>query len=899
MFTRRKEKMTKLLGFGWGAMLLLFVLWGCNPAKNTAINRFYHTTTAHYNGYFNANLLLDQALSDYRRNVKEDYYTLLPLQHYPDTAAVRNLYPAVDTAITKCSKVIQEHSMPGSTRPSSKKEENNNYIDENWLTIGRASFIRRDYEAAMKNFRFIKKFFNNDKSNYIGELWMAKTNIAIGNYTEAGFNIKNLDNVLEETKSREKEKNLSNFFKNLKKTKKQKAKEEEEEAPAPFPKEIYSEYYLTKAELNLIRDEKEEAITNLDLAAKATRKKVDRARIYFILGQLHEQGGNSNDAVKNYTRVLKNNAPFEMAFSARLKRAFLGGSDKLIKELNKMLIDQKNAEYKDQIYYALAQIELQKGNEPQAITYLTESAFYSTTNTRQKGMAFEKLGDLCFARRDYIPAQKYYDSCGQVINDLYPNAEGIRNKAAKLKDLVTAVETAIFEDSIQRIASMNEEDQQSFLEKVAQKLKDDEAAKKKREEEKLLALQKNANAINQTLNGKKFYFSNPKARTEGFEEFKRLWGSRENEDDWRRNDKIVFSTFSDSAGTKIAVDSIPSADKKVDPYSIANLSKDIPKGDSAMMASQQRLVKALYEAGIIYKDQLNEPQLATVQFNGVVQKTFESEYKVMAAYQLYKMNEGSDMAAADQHKNYILNYYPNSDYANYLRDPDFFIKKKEREAKAEREYLYALNRYSQGLYYPALTTAEEAISGDPKNAFRSKYLLLKAMCQGKLNTDKTTLLPILNQVKKEFPETPEAKRAQEMIDIIQNGYSKNEEVDFSKKSSYTYDDTKPHYVLIFVPKEENSGLSKSKVVDFNREFYSRSKLKVNSKIFGSDQSVILVDEFKNDLEAKEYMQTFKATRKHLFDLQNAKTLPITQENIKVLFETQKLKEYEEFCEEYY
>ncbi len=890
--------MINFFRFSIGAALLLFVLIACNPAKNTAVNRFYHSTTSHYNGYFNANLLLDQALSDYRRNVVEDYYTLLPLQNYPDTGAVKNLYPAIDTAIAKCTKVIQNHSMPGSARPSRKKEENNNYIDENWTTVGRASYIRRDYEQAMKNFMFIKKFYTNDESNFVGELWMAKTNLVLGKYTEAGFNLDILDQALISEKEAAKQKTFKNFIKNLKKSKKQKEKDKEEEV-ATVLKEIYPEMYLTKAELNLIRGEKEEAIANLNLAAKYIKRKADKARVYFILGQLNEEGGNASAAIANYTKVLKSNAPYEMAFSARLKRAFLGGSDKLIKDLNKMLDDPKNAEFKDQIYYALANIELSKGNEPQAVHYLTESAFYSTTNSRQKGMAYEKMGNLRFAKKDYIPAQKYYDSCARVINGKYPNAEAIRNKASKLRELVQAVELAQFEDSVQRIAGMSKSDQLTYLEEVGKTLKSREEERKKREAEKLIALQKNQNAFNQTQSGSKFIFTNAKARAEGFEDFKRLWGDRTNEDDWRRSDKIVIATFIDENGIEVLVDSAEVVDEPTDPYSIEALSKNIPKGDSAILASQNRLVKARYAAGIIYKDQLNEAKLATDQFTAVVEKDFETDYKAMSAFQMYRMNEATNRSEADIHKSYILNYYPNSDYACYLRDPDCFVKKKEYEAKAQKDYVYTLSRYSQGLYYPALVSAEEVLLNEPENEYRSKYMLLKAMCQGKLNPEKTTLLPTLNLITKEFPKTTEAIRAQEMIDIIKNGFSKFELVDFTKKSLYTYDDKLEHFVLIFIPKDDNSSLSKNKIVDFNIEFYSRAKLKVSSKIYGDDQSIVVIDKFENDLEAKEYMRTFKATRKHLMDLQVAKTTLITLPNLKTLFETQKLNEYEMFCEEYY
>ena len=107
-----------------------------------------------------------------------------------------------------------------------------------------------------------------------------------------------------------------------------------------------------------------------------------------------------------------------------------------------MLKDAKNAEYKDQIYYAMAEVEFNENDEREAIYFLHQSAFYSTTNTRQKGMAYERLADLSFLKRNYVPAQKYYDSCAQVITDAYPNAETIRNKANNLAALVRAVETS-------------------------------------------------------------------------------------------------------------------------------------------------------------------------------------------------------------------------------------------------------------------------------------------------------------------------------------------------------------------------------------------------------------------------------------------------------------------------
>jgi tetratricopeptide (TPR) repeat protein len=884
-------KMIKQLRFIGLVGLLLTVVAACDPGKNTFLSRSYHSTTARYNGYFNANLLLDEAMDSYRKRFPENYYESIPFEIYPNEADVQELYPAIDTAIAKCTKVIEDHSMPGGQSTSRKKEENNTYIDENWITIGIAYYLRRDYDAAMKNFKFIKKFYKNDPSNYVGELWMAKTNIALNKVTDASFNLDNLEEVL----LREEEEGKKSIKEIIAGIASKKDKDQLE--VAKFPKEIRFEYEMTVAELALIKGDKEKAVEHLKSSLNHTRKRPEKARVYYILGQMYEQDGKRSEAQFNYNKVLKNNAPYAMQFSARLKRAFLGGDEKLVKQLFKMLRDEKNAEYKDQIYYALAQIELQKNNEPKTFEYLTQSAFYSTKNTRQKAMAYEQMGDLRFAKKIYVPAQKYYDSCANVMPEAYPKGEAIKNKAAKLSDLVVAVETAAYEDSVQRIAGMADYEREDFIKDVIKELKRRDKERKRLEAEKLASLQTN-NTFGQTQGGAKWYFRNQKTRQEGLDEFKKQWGQRENEDNWRRSEKqpeIVNIDPNDST----AVEEVASEPQKADSLTVEELLKNIPLTDSAMAISRARLVEALYNGGIIYKDQLGEPAIAIKNFNTVVNKPYESKYKLMSAFELYKLTESNNPDIAAVHKQYIIGNYPNSDYANYLRDPDYFIKKKELEAQSQRKYVQTLKRYDDGLYYPALTEIDQALRGQEETNLTPKYLLLKALCQGQLNEDKSSLLPTLSSLVDSYPGTPEANKAQGMIEIIKNGYSKNIPVDFEDKSLYKYNDNSKHYVLVFLPSEENSSIAKSKVSDFSREYFSRSNLRVKSKIYGSDQSVILIEDFDNDLEAKEYVKVYKSTRKHLLDLQDAKIVPITQVNLKVLFETQKLEEYEDFYLEYY
>jgi len=891
-------------------VIVTMVTVSCSTEKNTALSRGFNGLNARYNGLFNANELLRLSMDGYRANLDESYYDIVPIDPVPSEKEVESYYSPIDTAIAKCKKVITDHSMPSNDRPSKKNAEHNNWIDENWITIGKASFYRRDYDGAMKNFKFIKKFFEDDPSNYVGELWMAKTNIKLGKLTEAKFNLDLLDKALEEQKSGEEAKKEDGSSSKKKKTKSKAAKQnnkstsnKKEEKKAKFPKKIMFDFEKTKADLALVNVDKPKAIVHLEKSLKYGKRSSEIGRVHFVLAQLYEDQGNILDAVKHYKKARKRDIPFKMSFTARMKYSMLNNGGKQRKELKKMLRDAKNAEFKDQIYYALAQVELSEGNENLAINYLHESAFHATTNTRQKGMAYEQLGDMRFSKRDYIKAQKYYDSCAVAINDEYPNAEAIRNKASNLANLVVAVETAEREDSLQRIARMDPDTQEAFLKNVIKKTKDEEQARKKREAERLRELQQNqgAFAANAGNNSSKFYWNNAKTMAEGFDEFTTLWGKRENTDDWRRSQKTKIQEFKEvELDTTSVLDSNAVAlEIPEDTLTVEYLSLNLPKTDEDFAASNTRLLQALYNSGVIYKEQLNEKELAKNQFNSVLNRKLESDFNLMSAFQLYKMYETSDPMAASTQKNYILDNFPNSDYANFLRDPDYFIKKKERDALAEQEYVTVLDRYGRRIYAPVRAKAEQVIENELDNEFRPKYMLLYAMCLGQTTEDKTEMLPVLNRCKKEYPNTPEAKRAQELIDIINNGYSINVPVNFDKKFDFTYEEKQRQFVLVFLGPKDNPDLSKNKVSDFNREFFPKSKVKVSSKLFGDNQSVVALQDFESENDAKDYVRKYKTTRKYLLDLQKATIIIITAKNMKTLFDNRDLQQYEMFYDEFY
>ena len=441
--------------------VLVTILVSCSTEKNTFLNRFYHGMTAKYNGHFNAEELLNQALLTYNNSRKDDFYSILPISPIPNETEVKGMFPSIDTAVVKCSKVILNHSMPSAEDMSSKEVEHNKWIDENWITVGKALFYRRDYDKALKNFLFVKRFFKKDPSRYISELWIARIYIEQNKYSEA----KLLLDELQETALSQKKKTLKGVFNVFKK------KNPEENQEPKMTKSLQFEIYKTQADLAIKRKQLDDAAFSLSNAVKTVKNKQEKARLYFILGQIYQEKGTVESAQENYSKALSAAALYEVSFNARLNRAMLGNNNKLSKGLDKMLRDGKNAPYKDQIYYAKATLELNRGNDDLGKAYFTSSAFYSTSNKRQKALSYEKLGDLSFNQKAYISAQKYYDSCARFMPEAYPNGDVVKSKAMKLLDLVNSLESAQFEDSVQRIAKMPEKEQTEFLNALIKDIK--------------------------------------------------------------------------------------------------------------------------------------------------------------------------------------------------------------------------------------------------------------------------------------------------------------------------------------------------------------------------------------------------------------------------------------------
>jgi len=248
----------------------------------------------------------------------------------------------------------------------------------------------------------------------------------------------------------------------------------------------------------------------------------------------------------------------------------------------------------------------------------------------------------------------------------------------------------------------------------------------------------------------------------------------------------------------------------------------------------------------------------------------------------------------NQHKDYIIKYYPNSDIANYFKDPDFFTKQKEGRIAAQKEYLALISRYESKEYKVVFDATEQIVSGDRTNALRAEYLLLNALAAGQLTENKTAIIPKLTNIIDEKPGSPQALRAKEMLDIITKGYSINEELPVPKQGIYTYNDTVTQFLIVLMDQEEDANDARNDITDFNTKKFKSLKLKVQSKLTLNETGFILISEFESIKLANDYIFSYKAGYEQLDQWQNNRIQIITLENLKKLIESSNFESYKEF-----
>jgi tetratricopeptide (TPR) repeat protein len=872
----------------------IFALAGCSKKKSGFTNRLYHNTTSHYNWYFNASEILRLTKEQVWASKDEDFLELLPIYVMPSEEEQKNLYPQMDEIIDKCSTVIDRHSMDIS------KKEHNNWIDDCYLMIGVANFYKGQYAKAEEMTSYVAKKYKGQGSRFDAAIWLARTYIEQERYGKAATVL----SIIEDDNSKEK------------------------------PKDFVWQLETVKAQMMLRQDRYKDAIPYLEDASNLCDDKQMKARLTYILAQVYNMEGRNANAIDAYIRVVDMKPDYEMEFYAKISQALAFDrkldSKKIKDMLVKMANDEKNEEYFDQIYYALADIEIEEQNIPQGIEYLETSIRKSISNPIQKGKSYLRLAEINFADRNYVLAKNYYDSTATILPEDFPNYKSIVAKANSLNDLVNNIEVVETNDSLIALASLDEKDRDKKILKIMAQLEAEADQKRQDELDALERLQNRPNFSTggSSSSGRKWYFYNTNALSSGFTEYKSRWNDRPNEDNWRRSMKTDVNMARRTQATDID-STIADIGTEEEQKTLEDYLVELPLGDEAMAAAHNEIIASLYEIGTIYKERLQDDDNAIESFLRITNEYDTSVTSLPAHYQLYRIYVEKEESGgfvgtgyrdnSGYYKNVILADYPDSEFAKLITDPDYITEKNRNVEEERKAYEATYKNYSRRQYNDVMLTCNTVIRDEPNNNYLSKYYLIKALTIG-AQKQPEAYENLLREIISKFRGTEEADKAAELLGQLNELKAKiaRDEKKDNPDSNLADDDNAPatpvntamyiakddseHFFALIFPKAEASSTDlKESIADFNTASFRNDNLRITNSFIDRDHQIIIVRSFKDKAEAMNYFNTFAVNKTALEEINQKgyQTFVITTKNFTTLFRNKNADVYQAFFEENY
>lgn len=648
--------------------------------------------TARYNIIYNANLLLEESSGNIEKAHIDNYDQLLTIYKEPSEAVSAAEATNLDSIIKKANSIINE-------------KLHSNYVDDAYLLVAKSNYLKSNFFNATEYFSYLYNNYPLEKDVRQESLvWKVRALLQLENIAEASNTIDTALKYIETS-----EKNIA---------------------------DVYAAY----AQLLITTNRESQAIAILQKAIDAGTSKRNVIRWKYILAQLQVENKLYEDAYKNFSAVVKSNASFEMAFNANLNRIRIeeeqsGASSDRITRLKSLLKDDKNKDFIDQIYYHIGNIYYEQNLENDAIKNYNTSIKKSTSNLDQKGITYLKLADIYFNNADYIKAKAYYDSTLTTLSPKYPGYELIKKKGNNLELLATRYHTIAREDTLQTLARLPEAQREERIGELVRQQTERSISQVNQQVavNSLIAGIDNP-AISKPTEGK-FYFNNSTALSQGLSDFKRKWGNRRLEDNWRRVTKTAAeTTISMSADPDATIGaSLPASTTALSAETIRDsYLKNLPLTEPLLQQSNQKIAEAYYDIANFYKDELKDEEIAIRTFEELLKRAPESSYNLPVYYNLYRLYQPVNSEKSTTYKNLILSKYPDSPFARVIQDPNYSREADEKIMALNKAYNEVFNLYTDRKYTSVLPAIQQIEQIYGPNKLSPQLAYLNALATGHL-----------------------------------------------------------------------------------------------------------------------------------------------------------------------
>lgn len=725
-------------------LILLLIIAGCSLEKKSGFNRAMQNLTAHYNVLFNAKEILRLKLEAYESSFVDNYNEVLAV--YPDTTLQSNTPDKdLEEAIAKGNKIINI-------------KEQSHYLGDGYLVIAKANYLEGNYFNANEFFSYVIRSYPDRKDLVQDALtWKARSLMYQGLLPQAKLTIDSAIQNIDQKKN----------------------------------KSLIADIYATKLQYDINTQDYADGEAMAKLAIEHCGDRVKRLRWTFILSQLEELNQKPADAIANYSRLAGSNVSFEMAFNASLNKIRIedardGVKTSRTERLLQLLKEPDNKDFKDQIYYQVAELQMIDKNIDGAVKNYKLSVRNSVKNQSQKGLSYLRLATIYFKNKsDYLSAKKYYDSTLMALPPNYPGYVSIKKMNTNLKILADAYQVISREDTLQSLAKMDQKKRDSVIDKMVND-------KILQQQADLAVATATADAVNNTNNGSAdpnngmpgmpgrrgqggpgqrqgqnntgagstFYFYNTAAVSQGYSDFKRRWGDRKLEDNWRRSNRSNSDITANQAAANVTDPDAPvgmQAPGRAQAGSAGvsgyrnQLIKGLPLTPELLAQSNLKVYHAYVDIANFYRDILTDKKEAITAYEKVLARFPSDPNKAAVYYNLYRLYSDVDPAKSDKYKALLLKDYADTPFAKIISDPDYVKKLDDVNAEFNGAYNRVFDLYAGRKYNEVITSVPQMFNKYPNNRLSAQLLYLKTIAEGH-NEKIGPFTDSLKQIAAKYPE---------------------------------------------------------------------------------------------------------------------------------------------------
>lgn len=904
---------------------------GCaSRKKNTANTRMYHAFFARYNTFYNGSVAFDKARDAQIAGHKDNYLEPLPLLITSDKSTQNIGKSDYDKAIEKSQKAIKNHSIKRKPRREAGKKltekkkrfyaqrEFNPFLWRAWMMMADAYFEKGEFTEAAGTYIYITRLYENDPKV------LAAARIGLAQcYTEMEWLYESEDLI-----SRIKRDSM--------------------------PSSLNHKLAMAQANLLIKQGRYEEALPHMEKAVKRKgTEPAERAREYYLMGQLYKEIGNNKDAFRCFSKVISQSPPYELEINARIRQTETMTDEenrKIIRKLERMIRSSKNESYMSQLYYALGNVHMSEKDTAKAVRAYETGIAKGGSSGYGAGMLHLSLANIYWEQQKFSKSADNYQKALGIVNSESEGYDEYKRRSEAMNGLTEHTDIIEKNSELLYWATLDSRTLEPLINKKIEEAEFEEELRKyveKREGRKEDAdndlaqadMNANINMAGPSLNEAKWYFYNPQSVSKGISAFRRTWGERKLKDFWRLSqenitvapmdsvandsiagdstliagsdslatDSIGGDTFAEEIQEEVAEDTIPA-----DPTSREYWLRQIPATDESKAEMHTELSKALAAAALVFEEKLGDKNLAISHWERLVNEYPEYEKLSDAYYHLFLCTSRWDEAEkAEFYKGLLIAQFPDSAITKRIQDPDFFESVATKRHKEDSIYVETYASYLAGEYEAVIKNNSYAEEKYPKGAHRSRFMFVDALA--KLYSERMDeALAALEALVKKYPKEEVASIAAEIDSGVKNGRLLHSGIstsiwerrmdgtikgDMDSVPQFSAERNEPYYFVLAFP---NDSLDEKRLLfEMARYNFSRYMVRNFNMEFDRQSEITLLEvkEFLSFDEAFLYSKRLYGNAEMARLLEGISSFVISKQNLDLLLNYYTFKDYSDFYKE--